>query len=172
MANLPDPDDSEKPVSSRGLLGNWNVAPVPSLVEKKADEEEVKTTDAEDKPVYVPPGASAREDEVRKQRTEIGRGKEDGGPDANLPGLFVEEEHVVNESQARGLPYGEGESLHRLHAVKDTEAGRPRTAQAEHGAGEENPEHYRRTTPNVQEGDGDHTSDATVSRRMSDLPGD
>ena len=96
--DLPDPDYSPQSIAPGGLCLDRNVASIPGFVKEESNQHQVEATYPKYQPIHVPPVSGAGDDEVGEERTEVRRGQEHGRPDAYLPGVLVEEEHILDES--------------------------------------------------------------------------
>ena len=123
-----------------GLLRLGDVAAVPGFIGEDDNEDEVEGTHPEDEPKDGTPGAGTGNDEVAEERAAVGGDEEQPGPEADLAGMFVKEEHVFDEAEANDLAGGQSETHHGAESIEGVEVVGHSAAECEESASDLCPE--------------------------------
>lgn len=99
VPDLPDSRDTEhsgvEASSSRWLLTGWNITSVPRFIQEEDQGDGEENVHGKSQPDDRPPLSKPGQHEIAKERSEIGRRDEETSPQSDLPGAFVEKEHVL-----------------------------------------------------------------------------
>ena len=139
-----------------------DIPSVPGLVDEEQRQRHREHLQPQRHPEDVAPLVRAGDDEIAQHWPHVRTGEEDGGPDANLPRVLVEEVHVLDEGEAARLARGEEEAHQRAQAVVAGKVGRQCRAQGEERADGAGPEEDWGAAPAGYERDPEYTADAAV----------
>ena len=139
-----------------------DIPSVPGLVDEEQYQRDCEHLQPQRHPEDVAPLMRAGDDEIAQHRPHVRTGEEDGGPDANLLRVLVEEVHVLDEGETTCLARGEEEAHQRAQAVVAGKIGRQRRAKREERADSAGPEEDWSAAPAGDEGDPEYTTDAAV----------
>ena len=147
ILDLPDSQHAHHARPARRLAFVRDAAVVKRLVHEEDDEDQIETADGEDEPHHRSPVAGAGQDEVAEEGRQVRRHDEEGHPDSDLAGVFVEEEHVFDTSQAGHLERGKGHAHQGAEGVEDGKVRGDGAGQREGSTQEGAPEHDRCSSP-------------------------